>query len=73
MWKINLIFNNYVLYFIHCPKRLDQFPGRKGNVKGNPSDGRKLFMLIFFRSTMKISEKANSVSRKTGKLFFVFM
>jgi hypothetical protein len=56
---------------VHSPKSYDHFHGRTGNAEGNPSDGRKLFMLIFSRTTMKISEKARTFSRKTGKLFMV--
>jgi hypothetical protein len=40
----------------HCPKRYEHFHGSKGNAEGTSSHGRKLFMLIFSRTTMKISE-----------------
>jgi hypothetical protein len=38
---------------IDCPKRYVQFPGSTGNAEGNSSDGKKLSMLIFPRSTGK--------------------
>jgi hypothetical protein len=59
------------LHDLHSPKRYVHFHGSTGNAEGNPSHGRKLFMLIFSRTTMKISEKAWNVSRMTGKLFMV--
>jgi hypothetical protein len=48
----------FLISLIQCSKRYGQFPCSTENAERNHSDGRNLFMLIFSRRTMKISEKA---------------
>jgi hypothetical protein len=78
VWKISetqIVFQSVLWWSIKLSQkeRFEHFHGSTENAEGNSSHGRKLFMLIFSRTTMKISEKAWNVSRMTGKLFMVFI